>query len=134
MIPVDQTRFGDPDGNCLAACLATLLELPLDEVPHFAGEGWQYRLAHWLGAHGLWALRFAPPQPSSLDDAAAWLDETVPGWCIVSGQAPRGLLHATVWQGGELVHDPHPSRDGILDVEDVLVLVPLDPARGGLAQ
>lgn len=132
MRPIDQTRFGDPDGNCLSACLASLLELPLDEVPHFTGEGWRHRLDEWLAARGQWVLAFAPPEPSSLDDAAAWLDAAVRGYAIVSGRSPRGLLHATVWRGGELVHDPHPSRAGLLGVQDVLVLVPLDPARGGM--
>lgn len=129
MIPVDQDRFGDPDGNCLQACLASLLELQLHEVPHFVGEAWRADLGEWLRARGLWALLFAPPIPSTIDDAAAWLDETVLGYAIVSGQTPRGLLHATVWRAGQLVHDPHPSRAGLLGVEDVIVLVPIDPAE-----
>ena len=129
MIPVDQDRFGLPDGNCLAACVASLLELPLAEVPHFAGERWRADLDEWLRARGLWALMFVPGAATSLAEASAWLDATVSGFCIVSGQAARGLLHATVWRGGDLVHDPHPDRAGLLDVEDVIVLVPIDPAR-----
>lgn len=34
MKPVDQTIFGKPGGNCLAACIATILELPLDDGLH----------------------------------------------------------------------------------------------------
>ena len=37
MILVDQTIFGD-EGNCFSAVLATLLELPLDKVPHFSKD------------------------------------------------------------------------------------------------
>ena len=42
---VDQTIFvGDPQrpGNCVAACVATLLDLPLDRVPHFIEFGIAY--------------------------------------------------------------------------------------------
>jgi hypothetical protein len=131
MIPVDQTRFGAPDGNCLAACLASLLELSLDAVPHFTGEGWRARLGEWLRGRGLWALEWDAPRGCTIDGSRSWLAVNVPGYAIVSGQATRGLLHATVWRGGELVHDPHPSRAGLLDVEDVLVLVAIDPARAG---
>jgi len=128
VIPVDQDRFGDPDGNCLQACLATLLDLDIGDVPHFTGEDWRARMGAWLRTRGLWALAFSPPA-GTLEETARWLDETVPGYAIVSGQTPRGLLHATVWYAGELVHDPHPDRAGLLSVEDVLVLVPVDPAE-----
>lgn len=33
---------------------------------------------------------------------------------IASGKSPRGdFLHSTVHLDGKLVHDPHPSRDGL---------------------
>jgi hypothetical protein len=121
VIPVDQTRFGDPDGNCLAACLASLLELPLDDVPHFVAEGWYSALERWLEPRGLWPLCFVSPTQAQL--------ERVLGYAIVSGPTERGLLHATVWRAGLLVHDPHPSRAGLLAVEDVIVLVPFEPGR-----
>lgn len=48
------------------------------------------------------------------------------GWSIVSGRSPRpgGQLHACVAFNGVVVHDPHPSRAGILDVLDFMVLRP----------
>lgn len=40
MTPVDQTILHDPQtgaiGNCMQAAIASLLDLPLDAVPHFA--------------------------------------------------------------------------------------------------
>lgn len=33
MKPVDQTTFGAPHGNCLMACVASILEVPLDSLP-----------------------------------------------------------------------------------------------------
>ena len=32
MKPVDQTSFGFPGGNCFSACVASILELPIDDV------------------------------------------------------------------------------------------------------
>jgi hypothetical protein len=32
MKPVFQTRYDPPNGNCMAACVASILELPLDDV------------------------------------------------------------------------------------------------------
>ena len=39
MKPVYQTIFGKENGNCLQAVVASVLELPLDEVPHFISFG-----------------------------------------------------------------------------------------------
>lgn len=121
MLPVDQTRFGRSHGNCLAACLASLLELPLAKVPTFTPDGWRSELGAWLKRRGLWFLQLNMPSREALAE--------VKGYAIVSGHSERGLLHATVWRGGEMVHDPHPSRAGILDIEDVIVLAPYSPAK-----
>jgi hypothetical protein len=32
MTPVYQTKRGDPDGNCMAACVASLLDKPIEDV------------------------------------------------------------------------------------------------------
>jgi len=133
--PVDQTTFGFPGGNCFSACVASLLELPIDEVPYFMhtdddpnGEKWFDRFEAWLRPYGFWAifLRLAGPN-----------DDWAPaGWCILGGQSPRARagredddLHTVVAFGREVRHDPHPSRKGLVDVRDCMVLVPLDPAR-----
>ena len=33
MKSVDQTKFGYPEGNCLMACVASILEVGLDDLP-----------------------------------------------------------------------------------------------------
>lgn len=46
MKPVTQTKFGDPEGNCLMACVASIVEVPIDECPPLVtnddpeGHGW----------------------------------------------------------------------------------------------
>lgn len=121
MIPVDQTIFGTPAGNCLPACVASLLHLPIESVPNVCedGDGWLERLAAWLVPRGFTPLCF---KGGPLPQLGATL-------CIVSGVSPRGaFMHATVWCGGTLIHDPHPSRAGIGEAADTIYLIPLDPA------
>ena len=131
MKPVHQTQFaapaegepGDPKttGNCTAACIASMLELNLADVPNFAvrpeGEWWPWML-QWLTDRGWYAIAFPGHFP-------------YPGYYLVSGNSPRGdFKHLVVYCAGELVHDPHPSGAGI-DGEpiDQWLLVPLDPGR-----
>ena len=61
MIPVHQTILADPvrgdgqPGNCYQAAIASVLELPLDEVPHFATfcDDWVERSQDWFASRGL---------------------------------------------------------------------------------
>jgi hypothetical protein len=104
-------------GNCLQAAVASLLELPIEDVPHFAQYDnadhallWWDALVGWVHQAG-WE--------------AAWLDEA-PGeeLCIIGGKSPRGVNHVCVGRGDVVVWDPHPSRDGLLSVEDWITLRP----------
>ena len=53
MKPVDQTILTAPGGNCFAACVASILELPLADVPNFCSEErWWNALQIWLCAIG----------------------------------------------------------------------------------
>lgn len=51
MKPVFQDKFGVPDGNCFASCVASILEVPRDDVPHVPVEGYA-ALQTYLAAHG----------------------------------------------------------------------------------
>lgn len=126
MRPVDQTKFGFPGGNCFSACVASILELDVEQVPYFMAdpvEEWMRRLEAWLDSIkcGLYPVLV----PVS--------DEWYPaGYYVLSGQSPRkpedaGALHSVVARGREVVHDPHPSRDGLLTHQDAVLLVPRDP-------
>lgn len=127
MRPVDQTitgggdAFGEPHGNCFQACIASLLELP-----HFC-DGRD----DWYGAFTSWCIErgFEPMLFKTSKDG--WLPA---GLHILSGQSPRkpdhpNALHAVVARGREIIHDPNPTRMGLLSFVDTIVLVPLDPAR-----
>ena len=140
MKPVDQTTFGDGSdgtecGNCFAACIASLLELPIDQVPNFAAAGddsrWLRACNRWLNERGIGYADLtwegaAPDFVFELWIAPAQL-------YIAGGLSERGLQHCVVMRGDrELVHDPHPSRAGILKVEAIGLLMPLNPVRGAV--
>jgi hypothetical protein len=88
VIPVDQTNADLPVGNCLQACVASVFELPMDEVPHFLGEHgseWFSALDRWLAQRfGLQALLLQMTDPPACTQPR--------GYCIASGPT-RGCRH-----------------------------------------
>jgi hypothetical protein len=125
MKPVDQTVFTVPGGNCFSACVATLLAIPLDDVPYFMGsfeeeDGvWWQRFLAWLKPRGLWAINFKCPPDGD------WYPV---GEYILSAGSPRGDFdHSVVALGRDIIHDPHPSRDGLVrrEKQEATILVPI---------
>lgn len=118
---VTQTILHDPElgtiGNCMQAAVATLLGLPLGDVPHFAAiEGdWGAAFKAWcLGRQLLWISLGVMDVPDDMP-------------CILCGKSPRGIEHCTVGRGLDTVWDPHPSRDGLTTISEVWVLAPYLP-------
>ena len=131
MIEVFQTRFGvGPDapenerGNCYAACVASILELPLDATPDlddWSDDNW-YGWLLWYRSRGLYPLHVVGP-PTDF-----------PGYSIGTVGSPtwEGYKHAVVCYQGEPVFDPLWSPKCSLDsyrVEQYEILVPFDPSR-----
>lgn len=117
MIPIDQTTFGVPDGNCFSACVASILHVPLANVPSFCKhEDWWERFIEWLKPRGYYALM--------IKHTPEWVPQ---GFHIMSGKSPRGTFqHSVVARSSEIVHDPHPSRAGIESTIDHIVIIPID--------
>ena len=103
MRPVDQTAYGLHDGNCFNACVASILEVPIAHVPRFSGTRWFAQFSQWLADRQL-AASFAKRGSYG-----------PPGYSIAGGPSLRfaGRMHACVALDGIVVHDPHPSRDGL---------------------
>lgn len=129
MNPVDQQHKHDPEsgsyGDCFRACVASLLCLPIEDVPHFcngpasANGEWFRHLTRWANTRGLFVVYY-----EGLPDG--WAEAN--GYGIVGGKSPRGdWQHAVIFRGSVLAHDPHPSRDGIDgDPADLILLAPMD--------
>jgi len=114
MKPVDQEFLHLPNigqqGDCLRACIAMVLELPIGVVPHFAqlhqesGPFWN-AVYDWLEERG-YSWRWLTSQNA--------LQFGVDQCSIISGPSPRGNgYHAVVGVGRIIIHDPHPSRAGL---------------------
>ena len=124
MIPTDQTAF-DLDGNCMAACLASILEIPIEDVQCKETDNWFKDVNLWLQREHKLALMEIKRIPY-------WFQ----GYLIVSGKGPRGLEHACVLMMEsflseadcmvEVVHDPHPSREGLPKITEIMALVKAD--------
>lgn len=130
MIKIDQTILSSKDGkkvkgNCFSACLASLLEIKLDQVPYFAGmrkNVWQKNLFQWLHSVGYeydgWLSVDQFSQMKKL--------KGVDGYFIVAGESPRGAAvggHSVIYKNGKMVHDPHPSRAGLKTVKGAYIII-----------
>jgi len=121
MKKIKQTKFGPVEGNCFAACIASLLEVDIDEVtidPH--QDKWFDSLQSYLKPKNLFFLEVR------IDVAVHYpLYEMNGVYCIMSGKSPRefeghdGVNHCVVgminsepgkpviW---DAIHDPHPDN------------------------
>lgn len=140
MKPVYQTQFGSgrsdddrPLGNCFTACIASLLELPIAQVPHFYEEhpwvrddedcnaaGWA-KVLEWL--HGVgWTIMAleAPLSQFMLDTLGdALLIGTVRSTHEAYDHAVLGRYREGEWV---TVHDPDP-RGGVVGTPAVVELL-----------
>ena len=131
MRPVRQSIFpGDPSGrlgDCLRACVASLVSEILDDVPHFIeADDWFGGLQRWVESwsDGAYTAVCVAPSWPAIDNPPG--DDIWPDAVIATGPSPRGIWHHCVlvdpWTGA-LVHDPHPSDAGLAgDPVDLIVL------------
>ena len=101
MTPIFQTDRTATSGNCLQASLASVLEVPLESVPHFSRDEsdatFYAAVRRWLIAqHGLTVMCF----PESY-----WAEHQ-PVYHLISGRSPCGSEHVVVARDGDVVHDP----------------------------
>lgn len=134
-----QERTGSPSGQCVEACVASLLGLELQQVPDLwvlSGRPsdpaqrlpGQAALFGWLHGHGLMWVRGAvhrqrlPLDLTPLDAPGAAL---VVAPHILVGENQGGVRHAVVGHFGRVLWDPNPSRQGLAWVDGVVALRPL---------
>lgn len=114
MKPTKQTILHDPangkHGNCMSAVIASLLHLPIEDVPVFSNPTtWVKDLNAYLANYGLAYILVADP--------AEWILWTGVQGCYheVAGPSPRDAdtLHACVGVDGKVAFDPHPDNTGV---------------------
>lgn len=137
MIKVRQTKFTNQEtgecGNCFQACLASLLEIPIDDIidtGHLAQQAQESsdNTIFWNGVEQ-W-LESIGYELSLVTNHKEYLEQDPVG-CnvhyILTGHSPRfpDDHHSVIARGGAVVWDPHPSDAGLLDFCDAMILEPL---------
>lgn len=131
MKPVMQTEFG-LKGNCLTACIASLLELNINQVMNFhtgtpdgcsqtdpEGVNIFWNNVHqWLNQNHFGMIH--------LGDSDNVLETIgmIEGYFLVGGKSPRGYSHAVIYTKHGLAHDPHPEGGGVIP-ESVSLIYPM---------
>jgi hypothetical protein len=114
-----QTKLLPPGGNCFAACVASILELDLADVPAVEFEKvngspddpdavrfWR-TWRNWLAEIGFGRACIG----ATRDDGVLFEPD---GYAILTGKSPRGEWnHSVVCFNGQLRHDPYPDGDGV---------------------
>jgi hypothetical protein len=131
-----QQKIKKPGGDCLRACIATLLDYPIDSVPNFVEApapedpncpfpGFWLALQSWLSDRGLWFLEMA------LHEKTPWMPIPLPALAIALGETAAGVKHAVVVRLDEAafvpVFNPWPEAE-IVGVGSLGFLIPRDPA------
>jgi hypothetical protein len=115
----------------MAACVASLLELPLVEMPIvLAADQFNNTWDAWLRARGLARICF---HSNGTNFAPK-------GYHLLAGPSPRPIVdengarafHVVVGLDGVPVHDPHPDGTFLEKITEVEIIYPLDPAMIGV--
>lgn len=136
--PDGHTAKGIP-GDCYRTALAVVLDLRRDEVPHFAllEHDAETAARTWVrDRFPGWDIDWFPAVPWPIQWAKLGIEiGDMQRRAVATGRSPRGhWSHCVVIDtiSGDLIHDPHPSGDGLLGaITSVDLIVPAyDPAPG----
>ncbi len=133
MIPVFMTKFGGSEapeneqGNCMAACLASLFEVELDDVPDLEGTivngKWFGILEAWLAKRNL-ELSFYPVKN---------VVPPVQGYYMLGCKSTMLKNpddgHMVIAQNGTVVHDPNPNAKTVGEQEDLWLFTPINISK-----
>lgn len=142
MTPVTQTKVvvrNSKDevvvnGNCYAAAIASMLDLPITEVPNvevlFKMDScyWDDVMNKWLEFKG-YRMDYVPnfivyhigqvdEQNWGIPENTEELKQSLKDeYYFVVGKSSRGVNHICIYKAGQMIHDPHPTRDGLISIE-----------------
>lgn len=128
MKPILQTKLSNKEGtisgNCFRACISSILEIDIDLIPVFedmkAGE-WHQPFMNFLDENGYEFEGTCHLHRLELLNTYEGID----GYIIVNGISPREWAkrgHSVIYKHGIMVHDPHPSGDGLLEIKDFYLI------------
>jgi len=123
---IDQTIFEKGKGDCFRSCMASIFEFDIDYMPNF----WDMtdESPKFWSLVNAWTIKnlkckclpicLNKNMPDIIDDLL----------CIAIGNTKGSdEEHAVVWCN-RLIHDPHPSRKGLISNPKVyVILIPMTP-------
>lgn len=123
MKPVNQLLIHDPDngvlGDCFRASIASLVEMPAYDVPHFVSfneyeDQWQEQLYNFLDHLGFGYIEIHSYPDDYWERLFRLMGDT---YHIISGPSPRfpDCTHCVVGLNGKIIHDPHPDKSGLAE-------------------
>jgi len=127
---VKQTKFGNKNGNCFSAVLATILQCDILEMEEYE-KRWQLPNEYDVEIHIQSYIDFL--NSKNLRELTFDYDKkyiksvmkTHPNIPIIyTGKSLRGdFLHCVIYKNGEMFHDPHPDNSGLDMVQTTSFLV-----------
>lgn len=124
MKPVKQRNRHDPEngiwGDCHRAAVASLLEMEIDDVPHFCDKGisaedFNRFEREWFLSRGLFPIYCPYPAENKLSDILNAIEAISPGIIfLLGGESQNGCNHTVVAGRGRILHDPSQDDSGII--------------------
>ena len=98
-----QTTF-DEKGNCLQAVIATLFNIPIDDIPCFADDedNWIYSMSQWMTKNFnkfVVSIKFVDPKEIKLLNNSLIIT-------TINSPNPKVERHAVISKNGKIVFDP----------------------------
>ena len=124
MYQVLQDKFGEGNGNCFQACLASILERPLKDCIDISyadidDKHWISYVNDFLAPFGLF---FVPVDIGKSEDTTKFK-----GYQILIGKSERGIQHAVVGKNGKCIHDPFPEGKGLESISHIGIFGVFNP-------
>lgn len=130
MKPIYQTKFRgstapeNEQGNCVAACIASIFECELENAPDFTGEiidgEWFFHLQTWLAERNL-SLLLLPAKPIDIPFGYSML--------AVKSKTLSEDGHMIVAKDGLPIHDPNPNSEEPYEIEGYWIFTVRDPSK-----
>lgn len=111
-------------GDCHRTALACLLDIPVEQAPHFIGENearrkrgetddmlaWLPHQAAWLAELGYATVDISFHGDEGVEPIFRYMQARNPNiYYLLGGTSPRGTHHTVICCGGGFEWDPHPD-------------------------
>lgn len=139
MIPAYQLVTDPGKGDCIRACIASMLELPCSEVPNFMDDKnseWFAQMWKFLQLHGYEYTghdKFPFEHVKKSEGINGYFMVSVPSINYANIKTDDGKIvtHAVVFKGTEFAHDPSVGKTKQWSIEDVRYFYIIEKVKKG---